>query len=267
MRIAPCHLAGIVAVGLLGALPARSALTGASFNFDSNATGNLAGQSGWDSVGFGGAGGVQVAVGGGGTTVNFASFNGTSGTSASAWNVGAFGSLTGSESFNLQFDFLAGDSPAAIVGLGWDNGTGQVSFGGSSSLLGLSITATRTSLEVAVNGNSLHADAQSYAQGTWRTIQARVDLSANGGAGTVSLYGKGASSSSLSPLTGFQNIGLSLNRSGTDASDPTLWNTLWIHEAGPGAGLDNIIVVPEPESWTLVLAGVGAMVWVIRRQR
>lgn len=266
MRIATSHLAGLAIAGVLATGPARAALTPATFNFDGYTTGDLTGQDSWGSLGFGGQGGTQVAAGGGGTTVNFASFNGTAGSSASAWTVGRFGTLGGTEGFSLQFDFLSGSSPDVYVGLGWDNSTGQVDFGGAASKLGLTVRASKTNIELLLNGSSLQSAAQSFADGAWRSIQVTIDLSANSGAGVASVFGKSASTSSFSPIGGLQNIGLTLNRSGTDASDPTRWNTVWIHEGGPGAGLDNIIVVPEPETWALFATGIGGLCLALRRR-
>ena len=119
--------------------------------------------------------------------MNFASFNGTSGSSASAWNVGAFGTVSGTESVHFQFDFLSGDSPAVYVGLGWDNSSGQLDFNDPSSQLGFAVLANQTNIELFLNGNSLGAVSQSFANGARRSIQVRIDLSANSGAGTASV--------------------------------------------------------------------------------
>ena len=267
MRIATRPLAGFVSAGLLATGLTSHAISPVTFNFDSYSTGNLAGQSGWGSEGFGGQGTTQVAAGGGGSTVNYAAFDGTSGSSASAWNVGAFGTVTGTENFRLQFDFLSGNSPAVYVGLGWDNSTGQLDFNDPSSQLGFAVLASKTNVELFLNGSSLGSVAQNYADGAWRSIQVQVNLSANSGAGTASVFGKSASSSSVSPIAGLQNIGLTLNRNGVDASDPTKWNTLWLHEAGPGAGLDNIILVPEPGAAALALTGLAGAFLARRRRR
>jgi hypothetical protein len=140
-------------------------------------------------------------------------------------------------------------------------------FNDPASQLGFAVLASKTNIELFLNGSSLGSVAQNFADGAWRSVQVRIDLSANSGAGTASVYGKNASSSSVSPVAGLQNIGLTLNRNGVDASDPTRWNTLWLHEAGPGAGLDNIILVPEPGVATLALTGLAGAFLATRRRR
>lgn len=270
MRRPNRQLAGMVFTGLLLAGHAGAALTPVTFNFDSATVGDLDGQGGWTSIGFNGdTEGVQVAPGGGGiTTVNYAAFDGPGGSSASASNVGAFGTPTGNETFTLRFDFFASSTLGTIVGLGWDNGFGSLDFNDLSTQLGFYVQVDRTGggrIELFLNGNSLGSASPTFAEDTWRTIGLTFNLAANSGAGTVSVQTKSAFSSSFSPVGSLQNIALTLNRSGNNASDPRLWNTLWTHHDGPGTGLDNIILVPEPGAGALLLTGLAGLGWLRRR--
>jgi len=96
-----------------------------------------------------------------------------------------------------------------------------------------------------------------------------MNLGANGGAGLFSVASKVANASSFDPVTGLQNVGLGLDALGVSASDPDLWNTLWFHNEGGFAGVDNLLItaVPEPAPIALLTGGIVAMGMVIFKRR
>jgi hypothetical protein len=267
---AAAKIAGMVTTGLLATLPARAV----TFDFDSGYTAgsDLNGQSVWSAN----PGGIQVSSGG----LNGSQYAGygTVASTATAWAVGQFGGLTGSETVVLQYNFYVGNSPGVTAGLGWDNSTGHLDVNADPlSQWGLGLRTSdsgsgNVTLQLSVNGGSGTSAAYAFDTATWGTVRMTLNLSANSGQGSASVFIKSASASSFFQVAGLQNIGLSLNQSGMDGSNPKRWNTVWLSEsgpstAGPSAGLDSIIAVPEPGSWALVLTGLTGFVLVVRRPR
>ncbi len=247
-----------------------SAVRGVSYDFDAYSLGDLNGQSGWGSEGFNGASGIQIADGSFNST-RFSLFNDAgAGRGASAWNQSAFSALNGSETVTLQFDFRAGTTQSNYVGIGWDNGSGKVTLNSAANRHGFEIkTDLGGGIGTFLNGSSLGTDAGGFTDGGWYTIRVTMNLGANGGAGLFSVASKVANASSFDPVTGLQNIGLGLDALGMSASDPDLWNTLWFHNEGGFAGVDNLLItaVPEPAPIALFTGGAVAMALLIFKRR
>ncbi len=250
-------------------LPCRDARA-LTYDFNSYSLGDLNGQSGWGSEGFNGASGIQIS-GGSFDSTRFALFSDAgAGRGASAWNQGAFSALNGSETVTLQFDFRAGTTQSNYVGVGWDNGSGKVTLNSAANQHGFEIkTGLGGGIATFLNGSSLGTDAGGFIDGGWYTIRVTMNLGANGGAGLFSVASKVANASSFDPVTGLQNVGLGLDALGVSASDPDLWNTLWFHNEGGFAGVDNLLItaVPEPAPIALLTGGIVAMGMVIFKRR
>lgn len=241
-----------------------------TYNFNSYNTGDLNGQAGWGSEGFNGASGIQISTGSFDSS-RFALFSDAgAGRGASAWNMGAFSTLNGSETVTLQFDFRAGTTQSNYVGLGWDNSAGKVTLNSASTRHGFEIKTDLTGgIEVFLNGGSLGSDSGGFTDGGWYTIRVDLNLAANSGAGSFSVVSKVANASSFDPVANLQNIYLGLDTFASSASDPTLWNTLWFHNEGGFAGTDNILItaVPEPGPVALLATGVIGLMMVVRKRR
>ena len=71
-----------------------------------------------------------------------------------------------------------------------------------------------------------------------------MDLAASAGAGlgSVEVQNLSAGATEFSPVPGLQAVPLGLNPTANDASNPTLWNAVWLHFEGATYGLDNIEV-------------------------
>ena len=80
--------------------------------------------------------------------------------------------------------------------------------------------------------------------GQWVRVRVVMDLpGANGaGLGSVDVMNLSAGATSFTPVAGLQRIPLGLNTGASDATNPTLWNALWLHFEGATYGLDNIEV-------------------------
>lgn len=259
----------VLALSALCFLPCRDARA-VIYDFNSYSLGDLNGQSGWGSEGFNDASGIQIADGSFNST-RFSLFSDAgAGRGASAWNQTAFSALNGSETVTLQFDFRAGTTQSNYVGVGWDNGSGKVTLNSAANQHGFEITAgLNGGIGTFLNGSSLGTDAGGFTDGGWYTIRVTMDLGFNGGAGRFSVGSKVANASSFDPVTGLQNVGLGLDALGLSASDPDLWNTLWFHNEGGFAGMDNLLItaVPEPAPIALLAGGVIAMGMVIFKRR
>ncbi|MFO1050933.1 MAG: hypothetical protein U1F36_01805 [Planctomycetota bacterium] len=80
--------------------------------------------------------------------------------------------------------------------------------------------------------------------GHWVRIRVVMDLAANAGAGSGSLWVQDitAGQTFFTPAPGLQGIPLGLNPGALDARNATLWDAVWLHFEGATYGLDNILV-------------------------
>ena len=78
--------------------------------------------------------------------------------------------------------------------------------------------------------------------GDWVRVRVVMDLAANGGEGLgyVDAMVLGAGPSSFAPIAGLQGVPLMLSSTALDASNPTLWDAMWLHFEGATYGLDNV---------------------------
>jgi hypothetical protein len=113
---------------------------------------------------------------------------------------------------------------------------------------------------LAIAAQDLNTIRPSYAGGEWYHVRALIDLSANGGDGSGSLFIRDLTDgeSNLIPVPMAQNVNLQLLT--CPAPNPLLWDTtavFTLSEYGGNGAVDNVSysVVPEP-SW---LAGSGAI--------
>ncbi len=80
------------------------------------------------------------------------------------------------------------------------------------------------------------------AGGHWLRIRVIMDLTgANaGGLGYVEVQNLTLAATTLTPVPGLQGVPLGLNPTAADATNPLLWNALWLHFEGATYSLDNI---------------------------
>lgn len=77
--------------------------------------------------------------------------------------------------------------------------------------------------------------------GGWNTYKMVLDLDANGGQGSVSLYAKWTGGSFM-PIAEVQNVNLGLTPGSGDKKDPAKWTKLFIQSTGSYGAFDNIII-------------------------
>ena len=78
--------------------------------------------------------------------------------------------------------------------------------------------------------------------GDWVRVRVVMDLSANGGQGLgyVDAMILGAGPSNFAPVAGLQGVPLMLSSTATDASNPAMWDAMWLHFEGATYGIDNV---------------------------
>ncbi|HBG71370.1 MAG: hypothetical protein A2W93_14020 [Bacteroidetes bacterium GWF2_43_63] len=75
----------------------------------------------------------------------------------------------------------------------------------------------------------------------WNTYKMIIDFDANGGAGSLSLYGK-SPGGAFDAISQIQNINLGLTPGTNTKTDPATWTKLFIQSTGSYAAFDNIII-------------------------
>jgi len=88
------------------------------------------------------------------------------------------------------------------------------------------------------------ASAGGIGGGDWVRVRVVMDLGANAGAGSGSLFVQNLSQGAVSftAVPGLQDVDLALDQNAADATNPLLWDALWLHFEGATYGLDNIEV-------------------------
>ncbi|MBK8980279.1 MAG: hypothetical protein IPM29_30625 [Planctomycetes bacterium] len=78
--------------------------------------------------------------------------------------------------------------------------------------------------------------------GNWVRVRVVMDLAANGGTGLgqVEVLNITRGWTAFTPVPGLSAVPLALNPTASDASNPTLWDAVWLHFEGATYGLDNI---------------------------
>lgn len=80
--------------------------------------------------------------------------------------------------------------------------------------------------------------------GHWLRVRVVMDLGASGGTGLGSVFVQNLTLAApgFTAVQGLQDIPLALNPLAADATNPTLWDAVWLHFEGATYGLDNIDV-------------------------
>ncbi|MCA8976068.1 MAG: hypothetical protein KDC98_15200 [Planctomycetes bacterium] len=88
------------------------------------------------------------------------------------------------------------------------------------------------------------ANAGSIAGGNWIRVRVVMDLTAGGGTGLGSVFVQNLTrgDAGFTAVTGLQDIPLALDLLAADATNPLLWDAVWLHFEGATYGLDNIDV-------------------------
>ena len=81
------------------------------------------------------------------------------------------------------------------------------------------------------------------ASGQWVRVRVVMDFTAGaGGLGWVDVQNLSLGATELTPVPGLQGVPLGLSASSADATNPTLWDALWLHFEGATYMLDNVEV-------------------------
>lgn len=88
------------------------------------------------------------------------------------------------------------------------------------------------------------ASAGGVGGGDWVRVRVIMDLAANGGSGSGALFVQNLSqgAASFTAVPGLQDVDLALDQTAADATNPLLWDAMWLHFEGATYSLDNIQV-------------------------
>ena len=88
------------------------------------------------------------------------------------------------------------------------------------------------------------ASAGGVSGGDWVRVRVIMDLTANAGSGAGSLFLQNLSqgATSFTAVPGLQDVDLALDQAAADATNPLLWDAMWLHFEGATYCLDNIQV-------------------------
>lgn len=237
-----------------------------TYDFESppiNSLGVLSGQDNWSSLG----GSAFIVTNG--TGFNTSQVVGTGGSAGSNFagriNDGSFtfGSLTGVTSLTLGFD-------TRYV----NGGTGGVSNQAHFYLNSSPVASTQSAF-FGLEGNNLTINNSAFALpgslnfDDWISLRLVMDLTANGGDGSGSLYYKNLTDgdTSYSAVAGLQGINLNLD----PLQDPLQWNRMMLRTGSyEGNKIDNLYIetssaVPEPSRALLAMLGLCGL--ILRRRR
>ncbi|MDD5349018.1 MAG: PEP-CTERM sorting domain-containing protein [Chthoniobacteraceae bacterium] len=160
-----------------------------------------------------------------------------------AWIANAAGTASLDSQFSLEFSLYSNTYWGTLAGFG------NAAFGGIS-VGWASINGCTLQLGSTVLGNVAYA----FTANSWYDLRLDVDLAANSGEGSASVFVRPTGNAAWIAVTNLSDVDLNLTQRGVD---PSTWNTLWFHEEGAGCGVDNVslTVIPEPTTWSLLAAG------------
>lgn len=241
---------------MLLCLPVHAAVF--TYDFESLGFGALNGQDNWSFLA--GDSAFIVTSGSGANTTKVVGTGGsTSSNFAGRINDGnfSFGSLVGVTSLTLGFDtrYVSGGSDQALFYLNSASGSTQSAYFG-------------------LNGDAFYVNANGIAlpsgvdPNDWLSLRLVMDLTANSGDGSGSLFYKNLTDgeTSYAAVTGMQDMSLGLS-----IQDPTQWNRLMLRTGFyEGNKIDNLFIetssaVPEPSR--SLLAALGLCGLILRRRR
>lgn len=195
----------------------------------------------------------------GSSYVRFTDFGGGVGATASISNT--FGTVRTDERFSFSFSYLDHNYWGTMVGLR-----------SSSDVGGIELIASGVSgLNLLVGGGSVGAVSFDFSGSeSWHDFRVDLDVGANGGSGSASVYHRATGGETWSAVSGMIGLNLGLDGTRTDegSANPENWDTLWFHHEGANSGIDNIAVsaVPEPATYA-ALFGVAALGFALSRRR
>ncbi len=213
----------------------------------------LDGQDGWSEETFNAAAsmGVTATMSHDGTkSLRFQESGPGFGTDASrindaAWSYASFSGLEANAYFqaDMQVGWWGGSFGAAHD----TNGNNQIrgseagergvrfDLGGQSNAQLRLIAANGTATQAPLAGNGISS-------GNWVRVRVVMDLGANGGTGlgSVEVMNLTTGQTTFTPVAALQAVALALSPSAMDATNPALWDAMWLHFEGAAYGLDNI---------------------------
>lgn len=232
-----------------------------TYDFNELDLGNLDGQDGWSTVVNSGGSPNEMDV----ETIyqGVVSYDGTKAVfyGQSGGNYGRTGSRESEE--NFPFDFTQGGT----VEIELDIYTGYwgtlFGFGYDANNNGYLMQAIETVVNIENNegGFGIHIANQSYPQmyfympdgstlnftfpftasGDWFRYKFFIDLDANDGAGSVSLFIKEMDGSFV-PVTEITDLNLGMDPGSGTSTDPAMWTKIFLHATGGTSGFDNMIL-------------------------
>jgi PEP-CTERM motif len=254
-------LSGLVTCAL------QAQVTSVHYDFNSYAndtSGNWDNANGWTTSINGGYFHVSNANGFNGSSyIAFWDSGASVGGTASIANT--FGAPTTSDHFSLTYSYYTGNYWGTTAGLG------------NSASQGIGLMASQANgandIAISVNGTTLAGSGYSFADNnSWYDFRMDIDLGANGGNGSATVYSRETGSSTWNVISDLENVNLGLDatREAGDSSNPLNWNTLWFHHEGAVSGIDNLNVdpfTPVPEPSVMAFGGLAALGFLFHRRR
>jgi len=162
------------------------------------------------------------------------------------WSYPSFSSSVRNAYFqaDLQLGFWGGS-----FGLAYDTNNNGVIRGNEPNERGVRFNVgTQTNVQFQLIGaNNIGvtvplANLGTVAGGHWLRIRVIMDLAAagTGGLGYVEVQNLTLGATSFTAVPGLQGVPLGLNPVAINATNPLLWNALWLHFEGATYGLDNV---------------------------
>jgi len=235
-----------------------------NYDFNDLELGNLDGQDGWSTVvNAGGTSEMQIAE----TLQGISSYDGTKAVfyGQSGGNMGRTGSRESEE--NFPFDFTQGGTVEIEVDIytGWWGTLFGFGYDANNNGYLMKTIETVVNIENNEGGFGFHIARQSQpnmyfympdgstinfifpfasAEG-WFRHKFFVDLDANDGAGSVSLFVKEMDGSYV-PITEITDLNLGMEPGSGTSTDPATWSKIFLHGTGATSAFDNLMIrVPD----------------------
>lgn len=256
--------------GILLSMPANAQQI-TTYDFNSLSIGDISGQDNWGTEDQGGncCNNLFIASPSSYNGTNYAdAVNAGGGRNLDIWRIndGGFSipTFTGNEPASyIQFDATRGYW-GHVFGLGYDADGDSKVLRDDANELGIRLqVVTRAAQLRLINAAGTTVSAAYSIRGTdWHRFKVVMDLTANSGQGSASVYALNltAGETSFTAVSGLQNLNMGLVPAATDARNPQYWNALYMNIESGDADFDNLYVftginIPTMTEWAAIILG------------
>ena len=221
-----------------------------NLDFNDYTTGNLNSQNGWSIETFNTSAELQITSGGGvdgSNAITFGAIGPGFGNSASLVGSEALPDLTNAD--NLSVEWSSQNSFwGTTFALGYDaNGDGQILRSSGEQALSVSMSSNNDLIQVKLPDGATIDYNPGFNSGDWVDFRWDIDLDANGGQGSATLYYKNVTAGDTEWQTdsSFTDINLNLDPMATDNTNAANWDGIYLHMEGAGNGFDNFSIISD----------------------